>query len=925
MIMLNRLKTRELLNLILGFYFAILNSEAQTVNIDSVFFQFSEHYKRGELLHAEDQLLSVLHRKSEINERYVIAIYNNLGVVNQMLGKYDKAVEYYDQAELVVSGKKEYLKDLADIYSNKGNIHFIRRSFDLASGYYEKSIRIYKSMNLDDKGILLSLASTYLNAGIASLHDKKFDRALDYFNKSLELKSRNDLEGTELVYLNMAKTEAESGNTSKAQYYYIKSINSYISDFHDKYFRLAEIYFSYGLFLDSEKKYTEAYDAHQKALEISLYNYGNKHPLVALAYKNLGDHFFKRSDYKKSLDYYQRSLISVVSNFNDPDILSNPAVDSSLFDIRLYDNLKSKAKALELLAYEYNDPDLKLKTLNKSLETIELALMLTGRIRTNYITEEAKIYLSENEKGTYLFAIHMADMIYSLTGDESLVEKMYGIAREEKAAVLRNDMAEDDLLFLSGIPDSITKRKSYLEENIASHSKMIRDESLKIRPDSNKVSLWKDVIFNMNLDLEKIRSDVIISSPHYNEMLKKIEPLELSDIQNRLHNEETIIDYILSSQYINGQRELYIFLTTTRSLKYFHSGLDTCFNKNVEIISRFNINPFNNNFSEYTSALNYMYIKLIEPLEKYLAGHRIRIIHDGETAFLPFEAFLMNKPEAGYSDYESLNYLINKYTISYCYTSSLCGDDKNNIKKRKKVYAFYPEYDDSPAGFEKVSRLPYAESEIESIFTYFNGRKYAGTEASETNFRMISGEAAIFHLAMHSISDTANSKYSYLFFGNLNDTLSDGRLYNYEISVARMRSPLVVLSACNSGTGTLYHGEGMMSLARGFTLAGASSVVRTAWEINDETSAGIISRFYYYLSKGRSKDEALRQSKMDYLKNSPPAFASPYYWAAYEIIGDNSPVCSKTGISTLISIITGLMLVILLLYLRKRRIFSARS
>ena len=109
-------------------------------------------------------------------------------------------------------------------------------------------------------------------------------------------------------------------------------------------------------------------------------------------------------------------------------------------------------------------------------------------------------------------------------------------------------------------------------------------------------------------------------------------------------------------------------------------------------------------------------------------------------------------------------------------------------------------------------------------------------------------EPAIFHLAMHTVSDSTNSRYSYMLFDTHNDTLEDGRLYNYEISLSRLKSPMVVLSACNSGTGTLYHGEGLMSLARGFILAGASSVIMTSWAVNDEISADIISGFYHSLA-----------------------------------------------------------------------------
>ena len=118
-----------------------------------------------------------------------------------------------------------------------------------------------------------------------------------------------------------------------------------------------------------------------------------------------------------------------------------------------------------------------------------------------------------------------------------------------------------------------------------------------------------------------------------------------------------------------------------------------------------------------------------------------------------------------------------------------------------------------------------------------------------------------------------------------------------------------------------------MSIARGFILAGASSVIRTAWEVNDEVSADIISGFYHHLSEGKGKDDALRLAKLDYLKTSPPAYTSPYFWAAYEVLGENAPITKRisrtvSAIMILGAIITG---GILILYFRRRRIFSERS
>ena len=118
-----------------------------------------------------------------------------------------------------------------------------------------------------------------------------------------------------------------------------------------------------------------------------------------------------------------------------------------------------------------------------------------------------------------------------------------------------------------------------------------------------------------------------------------------------------------------------------------------------------------------------------------------------------------------------------------------------------------------------------------------------------------------------------------------------------------------------------------MSLARGFILAGASSVIKTAWEVNDEASADIITRFYYHLSKGKQKDEAMRLAKLEYLKESSPAFTNPYFWAAYEVLGDNAPVARNNlrSVLIIISLILILATGILLFYFKRRRIFSDRS
>ena len=84
-------------------------------------------------------------------------------------------------------------------------------------------------------------------------------------------------------------------------------------------------------------------------------------------------------------------------------------------------------------------------------------------------------------------------------------------------------------------------------------------------------------------------------------------------------------------------------------------------------------------------------------------------------------------------------------------------------------------------------------------------------------------------------------------------------------------------------------------------------------------------RFYQFLAKGTEKNEAMRHSKLEYLKVSPPSLIHPYYWAAYEVLGDNAPVAHNLRVKWIIlivAVITGAG--VIRFYFKRRRIFSDR-
>jgi len=67
----------------------------------------------------------------------------------------------------------------------------------------------------------------------------------------------------------------------------------------------------------------------------------------------------------------------------------------------------------------------------------------------------------------------------------------------------------------------------------------------------------------------------------------------------------------------------------------------------------------------------------------------------------------------------------------------------------------------------------------------------------------------------------------------------------------------VLLSACETGAGELNRGEGVISLARGFTYTGAASVVTSLWNVKEKTNMDIIYQFYRALKDSKLKATAL--------------------------------------------------------------------
>ena len=101
-----------------------------------------------------------------------------------------------------------------------------------------------------------------------------------------------------------------------------------------------------------------------------------------------------------------------------------------------------------------------------------------------------------------------------------------------------------------------------------------------------------------------------------------------------------------------------------------------------------------------------------------------------------------------------------------------------------------------------------------------------------------------------------------------------------------------------------------MSLGRAISYAGCPSVVMSHWSVNDAATARLMGYFYKNLANKMSKDEALRQAKLEYLSNSDPAQANPYFWGSFVVMGDVAPIELEKSFSAYFALV-GLILVVI--------------
>lgn len=187
-------------------------------------------------------------------------------------------------------------------------------------------------------------------------------------------------------------------------------------------------------------------------------------------------------------------------------------------------------------------------------------------------------------------------------------------------------------------------------------------------------------------------------------------------------------------------------------------------------------------------------------------------------------------------------------------------------------------------------RLPWLDDEVRSIVGGAGNKRVLSVTGFDAVPEVVLGgalrEFPVLHLNGHGRTDPERPERSGLLLSSY-DRLGrprPGWLTAKEVRELDLEADVVVLSACRTGLGREVRGEGLMGLGHSFLAAGASSVVASLWNVDDQATAALMGRFHRELHGGRPPAEALRLAQL-HLRDET-RWSAPYYWGAFVLQGD---------------------------------------
>jgi CHAT domain-containing protein len=309
------------------------------------------------------------------------------------------------------------------------------------------------------------------------------------------------------------------------------------------------------------------------------------------------------------------------------------------------------------------------------------------------------------------------------------------------------------------------------------------------------------------------------------------------------------------------------------------------------------------------------------------AATNLLIVPTGPLYQLAFEALVTQDPSTGAEPH----FLIEDRAVSYLSSASLLAVLRAAEAARRAppypVLAFAnPAYAEPEPATADDGPSPLAKLQTNVLASYFGPRGFfpdlpgseseakavvAALDAPADSRPLFEGEDASRERVLQlQAADCAKAPclrdYRYLLFAThavLPDQVEglvqpslvlahpergEGFLTMADVLGLSLDADVVSLSACNTGRGTVSHGDGVRGLTQAFMYAGTPVVSVTLWELSDLAASQLTPAFYEGLRAGKSPAEALRDAKLQLLHGDDAILRFPYFWASTVIFGDGA-------------------------------------
>jgi CHAT domain-containing protein len=299
--------------------------------------------------------------------------------------------------------------------------------------------------------------------------------------------------------------------------------------------------------------------------------------------------------------------------------------------------------------------------------------------------------------------------------------------------------------------------------------------------------------------------------------------------------------------------------------------------------------------AELSSQAKQLYDLLIAPIREQIRDDStLCIVPDKSLHFLSFGGL---QDAAG-------SYLVERYRLTYAPSASVllqCIDDSARRARSgpEKIFAVgNPRFD--RAYFPDLKDLKESESEaLEAASFYPVKSSLIGAAATKSRVLNELRQCNVAHLASHCLINSSTPWGAALVLATPSSDRAavpaeqkditdaehaDELLSMSEISQVPMpRTRLVVLSACQTGLGRYFKGEGVVSLVRPFISSGVPSVVASLWSVDSQATRDLMVAFHKQRTSNSGKTAAALQAAQRQMLTGH--YKHPYYWAAFVVVG----------------------------------------